>query len=130
MKNEESKYFGDWFRIGGKEIERAERLFEDGDLNGAGFNIQQAVEKYIRGYLLSKGWELRRIHNLDILLNYAIDHEPLLEEYRRDCIKITHYYVEDRYPFTAASVLTSEEIEESLQVAKKFIKKIVSSTEK
>ncbi|MBD3234950.1 MAG: HEPN domain-containing protein [candidate division Zixibacteria bacterium] len=129
MKSEESRYFGDWFRIGAKEIERAKRLLEDGDLDAAGFNIQQAVEKYIKGYLLSKGWELRRIHNLDILLNDAMDYEPSLDEYRQDCIKITHYYVEDRYPFTVASELTKEEIKESLQVAKKLIKKIVSLTE-
>lgn len=52
MRREESRYPQDWFRIGDKELKRARNLLNLGDLEGAGFNIQQAVEKYLKGYLL------------------------------------------------------------------------------
>ena len=48
MRREESLYPKDWFRIGQKEIRRAENLLNLSDLEGAGFNIQQAVEKYLK----------------------------------------------------------------------------------
>ncbi len=53
MRHEESSYPQDWFRVGNKELNRARYLLNGGDLDGTGFNIQQAVEKYLKGYLLS-----------------------------------------------------------------------------
>jgi HEPN domain-containing protein len=124
MGHEESHYPKDWFRIGDKELERAKNLLNFGDLEGAGFNIQQALEKYLKGYLLSKEWELRRIHNLESLLNEAILYDPSFEEFRTACQKITQYYVEERYPFVVTSELTRDEIKESLATAERIIAKI------
>ena len=124
MRHEESSYPQDWFRVGNKELNRARYLLNGGDLDGAGFNIQQAVEKYLKGYLLSKGWELRRIHNLETLINEAIVYDPSFEEFRAACQKMTQYYVEDRYPFIIISELTEDEIRESLNIAENIITKI------
>ncbi len=129
MRYEESRYFKDWFRIGGNELKRAQNLLDLKDLGGAGFNIQQAIEKYLKGYMLSQGWELRRIHNLDTLLNEAIIYEPSLEEFRLPCQKITEYYVEERYPLVVSSELTEEEIKGSLSIAEKMIEKLRSLVE-
>jgi len=124
MRREESRYPQDWFKIGHKELERARSLLNLGDLEGAGFNIQQAVEKYLKGYLLSRGWKLRRIHNLETLLNETITYDSSFEEFRTACQKITQYYIEERYPFTMRSELTGEEIKESLSIAVRMIEKI------
>jgi len=128
MEREESQYPKDWFRVGDREIERARNLLKLGDLEGAGFNIQQAVEKYLKGYLLSKGWVLKRIHNLETLLNEAIGFDPSFEMYRAYCQKTTQYYVEERYPFTIASMLNDAEIKESLSAAESIIIKIKALT--
>ncbi|MBM4046326.1 MAG: HEPN domain-containing protein [Planctomycetes bacterium] len=124
MQREESRYPADWFQIGDKELVRARNLFQLRDLDGAGFNIQQAVEKYLKGYLLSKGWQLRRIHELEPLLNEAVAHDSFLEQFRGACQRITDYYIEERYPFFVASNLTEEEIRESLTAAEKLITRI------
>jgi HEPN domain-containing protein len=124
MQREESRQPDDWFRIGDKELRRAKILLENGDLDGAGFNIQQTVEKYLKGYLLSKGWDLKRIHDLEALLNSAIGYDPSLEPFRTACQKITDYYIEDRYPFMVASQLTVEEIKESIGDAEAIIGRI------
>lgn len=124
MKREESRYSQDWFRIGARELRRAQNLLSLSDLDGAGFNIQQAIEKYLKGYLLAQGWELRRIHDLETLLNEAILYDPSFEEFRPECQKITQFYMEERYPFTVESELTEEEITESMAVAERMIEKI------
>jgi len=126
MRQNESLYPRDWFRIGARELKRAENLLGLDDFQGAGFNIQQAVEKYLKGFLLSKGWKLRRVHDLETLLNEVLDYEPSFEEFRQECLKITDYYLEERYPFTVASELTAEEVKNSLQIAKKMIDRILS----
>ena len=72
MKFEESRCPRDWLSIGDRELKRARNLLSSEDMEGAGFNIQQAIEKYLRGCLLSHGWELRRIYNLDVLLRACL----------------------------------------------------------
>lgn len=124
MKRDESRYPQDWFRIGDRELKRAQNLLSLEDLEGAGFNAQQAIEKYLKGYLLSQGWELRRVHDLETLLNEVITYDPSLEEFRAACQKITQYYVEERYPFTMSSEITEGEIMESLAIAERMIDKI------
>ena len=55
MRKNESLYSEDWFKIGAKELKRAKNLFKLNDLKGAGFNIQQLLEKY--GFLLCYHWK-------------------------------------------------------------------------
>lgn len=126
MQDKKSDYPHDWFRIGDKEIKRAEILLGFNDLEGAGFNIQQALEKYLKGFLLSKAWSLRKIHELDVLLNDAIVYEPSLVMFREACLKITEYYLEERYPSTEPSQLRTEEVAQSLKSAREMIAKIRS----
>jgi len=130
MRREESRYPKDWFRIGDRELRRAQNLLRLGDLDGAGFNLQQAVEKYLKGYLLAQGWELRRIHDLETLVNEAIIYDPSFEEFRAACQKITQFYIEERYPFTVSSELSEEEIKESLAFTERLIEKIRVLVEK
>jgi HEPN domain-containing protein len=124
MRRKESLYPKDWFRIGAKELKRAENLLKLKDLTGAGFNIHQAVEKYLKGFLLSKGWELRRIHELEVLLNEAIVYEPSFEQFRDVCLLITDFYTEERYPFINSSELSSAEIQSALEATKRMIRLI------
>lgn len=127
MPREESRYPDDWFRVGRKELRRAEHLLEINDLDGAAFNLQQAAEKFFKGYLLSKGWGLRRIHDIEPLLNEALRYDSALEEFRAGCLKLTDYYIEERYPFVGESGLQRNEVEESLKMVKRLIAKIAGN---
>ena len=125
MGKNASLYPEDWYRIGSKELKRAEILLQHKDVEGAAFNVQQTIEKYFKGFLLSKGWELRKVHNLETLLNDVVEYDPSFEEFRDECLKVTDYYFEDRYPFTAVSGLTEEEVKQSLVIARRIIEKIL-----
>ena len=122
MPPKDSLYPQDWFRIADKELRRAEHLLSVDDPEGAGYHLQQAVEKYLKGFLLSKGWKLKRIHDLEVLLNDGLKYERTFEKYRRLCQKITGYYVIDRYPLPSAPMLTGEEVKESIVEADELIK--------
>ncbi len=62
-RNRESLYPNDWLRIAEKDWQRAHQLLDEHDPELAGFCLQQAVEKYLKAFLLSKKWQLRRIHD-------------------------------------------------------------------
>ena len=76
--------------------------------------MQQAVVKFLKAFLLSKGWELRRIHTLAVLLNDAVRYEPSFEVYRLACQQITSFYMLDRYPTIAKAGTTEQAIRDSL----------------
>ncbi len=124
MPPEESVYPADWLRIAEKDLARVNRLIEDRDPEAAGFYLQQAVEKFLKAFLLSKGWELRRIHDLQALLNDALKYDPTLEIFRKACQKITAFYIVERYPFVVAAGLTEDDVRTSLEQVKGLIEKI------
>ena len=94
----ESRYPQDWFAVAQEDLRRVAKRLAEGDVDDAAFHLQQSVEKYLKGYLLSKGWTLRRIHDLEELLNDARRYNPLLERYRTLCQRLAGYYVVERYP--------------------------------
>jgi HEPN domain-containing protein len=128
MPPKDSLYPQDWFRLGARDSKRADHLLDVDDPEGAGYHLQQAVEKYLKGFLLSKGWKLKRIHDLEVLLNDALKFEKTLEKYRNLCQKITGYYMIDRYPLPAAPTLTKEEVQDSVAEAEQFMQRLIGLT--
>lgn len=129
MPPKESLYPREWFRIAEKDFKRAEQLLKLDDAEGAGYNLQQAVEKYLKGFLLSKGWKLKRVHDLEVLLNDALRYEPTLEEFRGLCQRITDYFLLDRYPLPTSITLTNRQVENSIDQVQKLIAKLQALTE-
>jgi HEPN domain-containing protein len=59
----------EWFERGRHDIEMAQLLYnERGYTDTIAFLIQQAIEKYLKGFLVYKGVAPRKTHNLDFLL--------------------------------------------------------------
>lgn len=114
----------DWFRKGDLDMRRSEILLANDDPEGAAFHLQQAIEKYLKGYLISNGWKLQRIHDLEDLLDYALDYNKEFEKYRSLCQELTEYYIEERYPLLISSGLSKDEVSLRAEKAKEFILKI------
>ena len=124
MPPKESRYPNDWLALAEKDLLRVTRSLRDKDPELAAFCLQQAVEKFLKAYLLSKGWKLRRIHDLEALLDDAMAHDPSLDQFRNACQKITHYYVVERYPLTVEAEFTLDEVRTSLEAAGQLIEKL------
>jgi HEPN domain-containing protein len=76
---------------------------------------------------LSRGWKLKRTHDLVDLLNEVVAIDPTFEIFRPACQQITEYYTEERYPFLDASPLSKEEIRTALEEVKRLRQKIAEN---
>ena len=130
MPHKNSEYSKDWFEQGDKDLNATKILLEhSGPVSTAATHIQQAVEKYLKGYLLFKGWKLKRTHNLVELLDFAIDYDQSFEQYRKFCEETTAYYLETRYPIFKAGP-KKKEVEEALETAKSLVNDILKKFER
>jgi len=128
MPPEESFYPADWLRIAEKDLGRVERLLSIQDPEAAGFYLQQAVEKFLKAFLLSKGWQLARMHDLEALLNQALTYDPSVELFRPACQKITGFYMIERYPFIIEATVTEEDVRQSWEQVNGLIERLRRET--
>ncbi len=63
-----------WRRSAEEDLRQAEYLLEGGFYRGACYSAQQAAEKIIKCFLLSKGWELEKTHKIRRLLAIGQDY--------------------------------------------------------
>ena len=106
----------EWFAQGDLDIRAVEILLsQDGPLEIVAFHLQQAVEKYLKGFLLASGWSLRRIHDLEILLQEAITRDTDFAAFLPPCQRITEYYIETRYPMGFSTPLEPDTLKDDLQ---------------
>jgi len=88
------------------------------------FHLQQAVEKYIKGFLVYNGWKLKRIHDLEVLIQDAIVFDQLFREYLDFGRKLTSFYFEGRYPPGPTCSYSKKEVKILLHKSEEFIKMI------
>ncbi len=96
--HKEGAYPSEWIEKAEQDLRRVGRRLREGDTEDAAFHLQQAIEKFLKGFLLSTGWKLRKIHDLEALLDDAVQIMPQLENYRGLCQQATGYYLTERYP--------------------------------
>ncbi|MEW6026656.1 MAG: HEPN domain-containing protein [Planctomycetota bacterium] len=119
-----SLYPNDWMEKAQKDLKRVNVLLSARDAAGAGFHLQQAIEKYLKAYLLTKGWKLEYINDPPKLLNYAKEYDSGLETFRALCERVTEYYTSERYPFFEEIPPSKKELDETLEQTNKLISKI------
>ena len=128
MTGKQEQPWQEWFTKAEQDMEIVELLLtHKGYPSAAGFHLQQALEKYIKGYLLSRGWGLRRVHDLEVLLNEALAYHRSWEQFRSICQRVSQYYLQQRYPLGTGAELTVEEVEGALVRVKPLIETIVRS---
>lgn len=104
------RYVDEWFRHAERDLAAARVLADShADPVVAVLQLQQAIEKALKGYILSRGGRLDRTHDLRYLLGLAADHSGDLEEWHDVCALATSVYFGERYPGSAGSKLTREQ---------------------
>ena len=78
--------------------------------------------------LLSKGWQLARMHDLEALLNQALTYDPSVELFRPACQKITGFYMIERYPFIIEATVTEEDVRQSWEQVNGLIERLRRET--
>lgn len=116
----ESRDPSEWFKKGQQDLGRIPKRLEEDDCEEAAFHLQQALEKYLKGFLIAKGWPLRRTHNLSLLLDEAVTFLPALEQYRSLYQQASAFYVEEHYPLVTQAP-SLEDLEQMFQQAQRLI---------
>jgi len=116
-------FFESWLEKAGHDLISAQRLLEIEPmiLDNACFHCQQAIEKYLKAYLIFKGRDIERTHNIIFLLSECANFDPVFATI--DPMNINAYAVQGRYP-DSNIMPTSEEAQSYYQLALQ-IKKVV-----
>ena len=114
-----------WVRLADMDLVTAHRIFENHrpmPIEIICFHAQQAGEKIIKGFLVSKGVIPPKIHDLRELLKMCIVIEQGFDLLRKEATLLTRYGVLPRYP-------AEYELEESdAETALKYADKIMEYT--
>lgn len=92
------------------------------------FLIQQAAEKYLKGFLIAKGKELVKIHDLVKLLADAIEFIPELNRFEDMVERATEFYFETRYPMGYAFDCSRDEMGRTIEEVKEMLAMITRHT--
>ena len=98
----DSKRIIEWFRFGDNDLivaEHSAMTLHHPPLEIICYHCQQAVEKYLKGYLVSKGEEEPpRTHNLMTLCEMCSESDSRFDGIVLKCNTLSAYGVQPRYP--------------------------------
>ena len=120
-RSQNSLYAPDWIKAARKDWRRMETMLGVKDAEAAGYFLQQCLEKHLKGFLLQKGWKLRKIHELDALLDDALKYNQRLEPFRDLCERVSGYYLIERYPKLVEKGMTRKDLKRDIVEARGFI---------
>jgi HEPN domain-containing protein len=124
MSEKESSLPEDWFEKGDEDKKAVDILLKHGgSISVSSYLVQQMLEKYMKGFLLSKNWRLKRTHDLEELLDKMVEYDLSFEEFRELSQEATAFYFFERYPFFG-SELSREEVERIYNKSLELIRKI------
>lgn len=118
----------EWFKKAEHDLATVELIIKHkGEPDTGAVLLQQATEKYLKGYFIGKGWKLVKTHNLKQLLDEATKYDKQFEKFQDLAIRLTGYYFEEKYPLGETDV-TLDEIRETLKNVKKLLNLIKSKS--
>ena len=121
----DSKRFRDWYVNAKTDLESANILFRyHGDPATVAFHCQQAVEKALKGFILSHTKRLYDGHSLVFLCKKAAEIDPLFSDCRRDLAYLNQFYIESRYPADMPHEMTREEAKHCLDISMRVFERM------
>ena len=115
----------EWLERGKHDLEVAKILLAEEEYSDVVlFHIHQAVEKYLKGFLISKGWGLKKIHDIELLITEVMSFDDNYQKYLDLGRELTAFYYEARYPPGPITSYSKEEIKEILEEAEEIIDKL------
>ncbi|MFA4889349.1 MAG: HEPN domain-containing protein [Candidatus Omnitrophota bacterium] len=94
-----------WFEFAKEDSRMAEVALSEQIYNQVCFHCQQAAEKILKGYLLSRNQDVPKTHFLDELLNLCAHIDKTFEDLREYCATLDDYYIPTRYPDALPGIL-------------------------
>lgn len=92
--------YQEWLKYAEDDLETAELLNKQfkKSLNIICFHSQQAAEKYLKAFLISKNISFEKTHDLLNLINLCVAIEKSFSNFIKECLNLNPYSVITRYP--------------------------------
>ena len=119
----------EWFEIGEREFNFAKLNFNDKQNKFYAemcFMLHQAVEKYLKGYLVLINIEPPKIHDNGALCILCSRYNEDFNNHIDDCAKLNKFYINTRYP-VHHEITSKEDAKDAFKITSniiKFIKKL------
>jgi len=117
----DSSYPAEWLAVARRDWQRVRMILSTGDAELAAYLLQQCLEKYLKAYLLERGWRLRRTHLLANLLDEAVEFDRRLEAHRALCERVSGYFLVGRYPLLGVAHMGLEQVTGEVEEARVMI---------
>ena len=114
-----------WFEKANRDWQQIEERLRDDETEDAAFMLHQSLEKYLKGYYVSRKWEIQHTHNLADLLVELIKDEPSFKDFQDLCEEISEFYFLEWSP-SPEKIPSREKIEETMQQATILVERIKS----
>lgn len=89
----------DWFHLAGKRLRSADALRRSEGVTYSCIELlQESVERYLKGYLIAKGWKLERIHDLNRLVDAAASYDQQFRGFAPLAQSLTEQFWAQHYP--------------------------------
>ena len=118
----DTRRYNEWFSMALKDLNGAKILLEhDADSGLVCFHCQQAIEKYLKGYLIVKTGRLYEGHSLIKLCKFAVEYDEKFSEFMKDLSFVNVFYIETRYPAEDPIKVAREDALECIRIAERLI---------
>ncbi len=89
----------DWLFLAEERLRAADALFshEGSTLSGVEL-LQESIERFLKAFLVSRGWPLRKVHDLAFLLDECVAREPRFEVFQDLAESLTEQFWAQHYP--------------------------------
>jgi HEPN domain-containing protein len=89
----------DWFALAQDRIKSADSLWNHEGLTMTGIEaLQEGVERYLKGYLVAKGWKLVKTHDLERLIKESSSFDPNFSRFLKFASELTDDFFAQHYP--------------------------------
>jgi HEPN domain-containing protein len=114
-------YVKNWFSRADEDLALIEVLLKEKSFfpNPICFHAEQATEKYLKGFLAHHEMHVRKVHDLEILVEDCQKVDQSFDEVLEDARFLNQFYIESRYPDDYIE-FSSKDAEEAYGMAKKI----------
>lgn len=122
----------EWFEKGNHDLQTAQILDkEKGPTDTLCFHCQQAVEKYLKGFLVFCGKDIEeiKIHDLGRLLNYCLEEDKKFEQFYDYVDNLNRFYIDSRYPINMPFEYSQNEVTNAIGQVEEMVKFVKKSTQ-
>lgn len=99
----------EWYEKASHDFESARLLIDnDGYPDITAVLLQQAAEKYLKGYLIGKGWKLIKTRDVKVLIDEAVKYDGGFKNFYDLADELTQCYISEKYPPSTTDVTPGE----------------------